>query len=188
VYGSTVGLIGSGTIGRAVIRRLGGFGCTILVTDPALDEPLPSTELVALHELLDRSDAVSLHVPLLDSTRGLISTDELARMKATAVLVNASRGHIVDETALYDALVSGEIAGAGLDVFAQEPPYDSPLLELPNVVATPHVGGLSHRAITAMTERATQSVVAVLEGRLPSDAINPAAMDNFPRPATNHPN
>ncbi len=184
VFESTVGLVGSGTIGRAVIARLRGFGCTILVTDPALEQPLPGTELVDLDELLLRSDSVSLHVPLLDSTENLIGERELSLMKPSAVLVNASRGRIVDEVALHAALVAGEIAGAGFDVFAQEPPVNSSLLELPNVVLTPHVGGLSHRAIAAMTERATKSVSEVLRGLLPDDAVNPEAMGIFPRPET----
>ena len=174
--GSTVGLVGSGVIGRAVIRRLRAFGSRILVTDPVLTVADPGTELVDLDELLERSDVVSLHVPLLDETRDLIGARELALMKSDAVLVNASRGHIVDEIALADALREGEIRAAGLDVFAQEPPSGSALLDLPNVVLTPHVGGLSHRAIRAMTELATGVVLSVLAGETPDVVINPEAL------------
>lgn len=176
LVGSTVGLIGSGVIGRAVIRRVRAFGSRILVADPALTEAVDGTELVTLDELLVQSDVVSLHVPLLAQTRGLIGMRELALMKPTAVLVNASRGNIVDEAALDDALRSGGIRAAALDVFADEPPFDSALLELPNIVLTPHIGGISHRAIGAMTEMATASVLSVLRGQIPSVVINPEAV------------
>lgn len=162
MVGATVGLVGSGVIGRAVIRRVRAFGSRVLVCDPALATPDPGTELCALDDLLTSSDVISIHVPLLDGTRGLIGARELALMKPTAVLVNASRGHIVDEDALVDALQRGEIAAAALDVFAEEPPFGSTLLDLPNVVVTPHVGGLSTRSIAEMTQRATASVLEVL--------------------------
>ena len=93
-------------------------------------------------------------------------------MRPTAVLVNASRGHIVDETALADALRNGRLAAAGLDVFAEEPPFDSELLDLPNVIVTPHVAGISHRAIAAMNEVATRAVIAVLSGEMPPNVVN----------------
>lgn len=162
MVGATVGLVGSGVIGRAVIRRVRAFGSRVLVCDPALTTPDAGTELFALDDLLASSDVISIHVPLLDGTRGLIGARELALMKPTAVLVNASRGHIVDENALVDALQRGEIAAAALDVFAEEPPFGSTLLDLPNVVLTPHVGGLSARSIAEMTRRATASVLEVL--------------------------
>ncbi len=172
LVGATVGVIGSGTIGRGVIRRVLAFGSRVLVCDPVLMTPPEGTELVPLDQLLSESDVVTLHVPLLDQTRGLIGAHELALMKPTAVLVNASRGHIVDETALAAALRNGRLAAAGLDVFAEEPPFDSELLDLPNVLVTPHVGGISHRAITAMNEVATRSVIAVLRGTMPPNVVN----------------
>ena len=144
--------------------------------DPALTEPLECTELVSLDELLERSDVVSLHVPLLEQTRGLIGARELGLMKPTAVLVNASRGNIVDEAALEGALRSGAIRAAALDVFSDEPPFDSALLALPNMILTPHVGGISHRAIRAMTEMATASVLGVLRGQMPAVVINPEVL------------
>ncbi len=170
---STVGLVGSGRVGRAVVRRLRGFGSTILVCDPALARPDEGTKLVGLDELLAGSDVVSIHVPLLPETRGLIGPRELAMMRPTAVLVNAARGHIVDEVALAEALRGHRLAGAALDVFADEPPFDSELLELRNVIVTPHVGGLSHSSIAAMTRQATRSLVEVLSGEIPAGAVNP---------------
>jgi phosphoglycerate dehydrogenase-like enzyme len=175
MVGATVGVIGSGAIGRAVIRRVLAFGSRVLVYDPALTVPPDGTVLVALDALLSQSDVVTLHVPLLDQTRGLIGTRELALMKPTAVLVNASRGGVVDEIALADALRSRRLAAAGLDVFAEEPPFDSELLDLPNVLVTPHVAGISHRSIAAMNEMATRAVIAVLSGEVPPNVVNTVA-------------
>lgn len=171
----TVGIIGSGRIGRAVIARLRPFGSAILVTDPALDDAPEGTEFVALDALLARSDVVSLHVPLLPQTRGLIGARELALMQPHAMLINTARGQVVDEDALVAALREGRLAGAGIDAFATEPPFGSPLLELANVIVTPHVGGLSHRSIADMTAMATASVVAVLRGEIPVGTVNPEA-------------
>ena len=175
LWRSTVGIVGSGRIGRAVVRRLRGFGCAILVSDPALEQPDEGTRLVSLDELLAESDVVSLHVPLLPETRGLIGRRELALMRPTAVLVNAARGHIVDEAELAAALRGGRLAGAALDVFAEEPPFDSELLELRNVIVTPHVAGMSVGSIAAMTEQASRSVVEVLHGGVPVGTVNPEA-------------
>ncbi len=175
LFGATVGLIGSGNIGRAVIRRLLAFRSNVLVADPGLAIAPEGTQLVDLVTLLSQSDVVSLHVPLLDQTRGLIGADQLALMRPSAVLVNCSRGHIVDETALARALTSRQLAGAALDVFADEPPFDSELLSVPNLVLTPHVGGLSTRSVAAMTQRASRAVIDVLSGRRPADTVNPAA-------------
>jgi D-3-phosphoglycerate dehydrogenase len=172
MIGATVGLIGCGVIGQAVIRRVLAFGSRVLVNDPALTEPPAGTELCSLDGLLSSSDVISIHAPLVDGTRGLIGAGELSSMKSGAVLVNAARGHIVDELALADALRSGHLAAAALDVFAEEPPFDSELLALPNTILTPHIGGLSTRAIAEMTERATASVLQVLRGEVAVDAIN----------------
>ncbi|MGZ4701895.1 MAG: phosphoglycerate dehydrogenase [Ilumatobacteraceae bacterium] len=172
LVGATVGVIGSGAIGRGVIRRVLAFGSRVLVCDPVLTAAPEGTELVTLDQLLSQSDVVTLHVPLLEQTRGLIGARELALMRPTAVLVNASRGHIVDEAALADALRNHRLAAAGLDVFAEEPPFASELLDLPNVIVTPHVAGISHRAIAAMNEVATRSVIAVLSGDVPANVVN----------------
>ena len=184
LYGATVGLIGSGVIGRAVIRRLLAFGTEVLVYDPFLDSTPMGTELVDLPTLLSRSDAITVHAPLTDGTRGLLGAEEFAAMKPGSFVVNVSRGGILDEHALAESIRSGHLAGAGLDTFEREPIGDSPLLEFPTVLMSPHIAGLSHRSITAMTEQATQSVLDVLDGRLPASAVNPDALGSQRRTAT----
>ncbi len=191
LHGSTVGLVGYGRIGRLVARLLRGFGVTILATDPSVgdgdgDGAGDDVTLVDLAELLEASDVVSLHAPLQPSTAGLIGQAELARMRPGAVLINTARGGMVDEEALVAALRDGRLGGAGLDVFADEPPHGSPLLELPSVVATAHIGGLSERSTTDMTRRATESVIDVLAGRRPRDVANPVVLEalRLARPMT----
>ncbi len=172
LHRTTVGLVGFGGIGRAVARRLEGFDVELLVCDPA--EP---RDTVGLAELLRRSDVVSLHLPLEASTRGLIGTEELALMRREAVLVNTSRGGLVDERALARALAGGRLRAAALDVFDDEPAVPASLVALPNVVLTPHIGGLSERSIARMTERATTHVLDVLRGRPDATAVaNPAVL------------
>ena len=174
---TTVGLVGYGDIGRAVARRLRGFDVDLLVCDPASHDR-GDVESVGLPELLRRSDVVSLHVPLTDTTIGLIGAPELALMPRSAVLVNTSRGGLVDEAALADALRAGRLRGAALDVFADEPSVPLPLAGLRNVILTPHIGGLSERSIGSMTERATSHVLDVLRGAPdPSAVANPAVLD-----------
>ena len=173
--GSTVGLVGYGRIGRLVADRLSGFGVTILASDPV--EPADDRIGVeSLDELLASSDIVSVHVPLLPSTRGLIGAAELRRMPGHAVLINTSRGEIVDEKALARELAAGRLRGAALDVFQDEPPRGSALLSLPNVVLSPHNAGLSAQSVDHMLRRATRSVVDVLSGRLPADVANPGVL------------
>jgi phosphoglycerate dehydrogenase-like enzyme len=165
--GSTVGLMGCGSIGRLVAARLAGFGVELLIHDPALgDESSP------LDELLGRSHVVSLHCPLLPSTRHLINAETLRLMRPEAVLVNTARGPIVEEAALVEALRSGVIAGAALDVFEVEPPGESPLLAMDNVVVSPHVAGISTVSVAEMTRRATQAVLDVAAGRAPTHLVN----------------
>lgn len=171
--GRTVGLVGYGNIGRRVARRLSGFEVEVLVADPALTDS-PGPRLMTLAELLARADIVSLHTPLMPATRHLIDEQALRTMRPHAVLINTSRGEVVDEGALFRALRDGVIAGAALDVFEVEPPHDSPLMDLPNVVVSPHVGGLSTTSVAEMTRRATESVIDVLAGRVPQGLANPA--------------
>lgn len=178
LYGATVGLIGSGVIGRAVIRRLRGFGSTILVYDPFVSHALEGTELVDLPTLLARSDVVTVHAPLTDGTRGLLGAEQFAAMKQGAYVVNVSRGGILDEQALADSITQGHVGGAGLDTFEREPIGDSPLRGLPTVILSPHIAGLSHRSIAAMTEAATQAVLDVVAGRLPAHPVNPEALSS----------
>jgi phosphoglycerate dehydrogenase-like enzyme len=172
---ATVGLVGLGSIGRLVRRRLSGFRTHVLACDPAAG-PEPDTELVELDELLRRADVVSLHLPLTSATRHLIDRRRLALMRPGAVLVNTARGALVDEDALADALESGRLRAAALDVFEREPPVRTRLLALPNVVLTPHVAGVSERSVEEMTRRATEAVLDVLAGRIPANLVNPEAL------------
>ena len=176
LYGATVGLIGSGAIGRAVIRRLRGFGATICVYDPFVDRAPEGTDLVDLSTLLNRSDVITVHAPLTDETRGLLGAEEFAAMKPGAYVVNVSRGGIIDEDALAASIASGHLGGAGLDTFEREPIGESPLRDLPTVIMSPHIAGLSHRSIEAMTEAATQAVLDVVAGRPPAHPVNPEAL------------
>ena len=166
--GKTVGLVGFGAIGRATARLLGGFGCRLLAYDPWCDTVTAvalNVTPVALDELVAASDFVSLHAPLSPETRGLVDAAFLARMKPGAALVNTARGELIDEAALYDALASGRLRGAALDAFAHEPPpADHPLLALPNVIATPHMGAHTDGATTTMGRMALADCVAVLRG------------------------
>ncbi|MEP7202014.1 MAG: phosphoglycerate dehydrogenase [Ilumatobacteraceae bacterium] len=168
--GATVGLVGYGAIGRLVAERLHGFRVELLIHDPALgDDSTP------LDDVLRRSDVISLHCPLLPATRHLINADALHMMKPDAVLVNAARGAIVDEAALIEALRSGVISGAALDVFETEPPAGSPLLTMDNVVVSPHVAGISTVSVAEMCRLATQAVLDVFAGRPPSHVVNSSA-------------
>jgi phosphoglycerate dehydrogenase-like enzyme len=159
--GCTVGLIGYGNIGRLVARRLAGFGVDLLVSDPMLGQS-DSPRSVELAELLAHSDVVSLHTPLIPATTNLIDQAALQLMQPHAVLVNTSRGGVVDEAALIRALAEGVIAGAALDVFETEPPIASPLLAMPNVVVSPHVAGISTTSLELMMRLATASVIDVI--------------------------
>jgi phosphoglycerate dehydrogenase-like enzyme len=172
--GATVGLVGYGAIGRLVRRRLSGFGVRVLVCDPHLGEAA-GVERVALETLLSASDVVSLHLPLTAATRGLLDRERLALLRPHAVLVNTARGGLVDEDALADALERGALRAAGLDVLAFEPPGATRLRELPNVVLSPHVAGLSQRSVAEMTRRAADAVLDVLEGRRPDGLVRAGA-------------
>ena len=157
----TVGIIGCGHIGKDLTPILRTFGCTVLAHD-LLDFPefyaAHQVEPVGLEELLSRSDIVTLHVPLDNSTRNLLSAERLALMKPDALLINAARGGLVDEVALKAMLIDGRLAGAGFDVFATEPPEDYSLMQLPNFLATPHIGGSSEEAVLAMGRSAIRGL------------------------------
>lgn len=176
LHRTTVGLVGYGSIGQAVARRLRGFDVELLVCDPA-GRPDHGAKAVPLPVLLRRADVVSLHAPLTGGTRGLIGRDELSLMRPEAVLVNTSRGGLVDEHELAAALAAGRLRAAALDVFGDEPDVPSALARLPNVVLTPHIGGLSERSIATMTEQATSHVLDALRGA-PDTAVvaNPAVL------------
>jgi D-3-phosphoglycerate dehydrogenase len=175
LYRKTVGLIGLGRIGRGVAQRLKGFETTILAFDEKPDHDYVNAQgirLVDLPTLLRESDYISLHLPLTSASRNLIDAAALASMKKTAILVNAARGGLVDEPALLRALRSGELAGAGLDVFLGEgdPAARSvanELMSLPNVVVTPHVGGASREGLARANLIASQGIIAVFDGGSP---------------------
>jgi phosphoglycerate dehydrogenase-like enzyme len=168
--GATVGLVGYGAIGRQVRRRLSGFGARVLVCDPYLGAAA-GVEPVGLDALLAASDIVSLHLPLTPTTHGLLDRGRLALLRPQAVLVNTARGGLVDEDALADALECGALRAAALDVLAFEPPGPTRLRELPNVILSPHVAGLSDRSVREMTRHATNAVLDVLDGREPSGLV-----------------
>lgn len=175
LQGKTVGIVGIGQIGQAMARRCVAFGMDVIYADefeldPDTAAALGGARKVSVDELLATADVVSLHCPLMDSTRHLINADSLKRMKKTAYVVNSARGPVIDEAALVDALKSGEIAGAGLDVFENEPAVHPGLLECENVVLLPHLGSATTETRTAMAELAAQNVVALLDG---AEALTP---------------
>jgi glyoxylate reductase len=165
LHGATVGIVGFGRIGQAVARRLAGFGCEVLHTSRSGG--------VALQELLDRSDFVSVHTPLTPDTRGLIDAAALERMKPTAYLVNTARGPVVDSAALVDALNAGSIAGAALDVTDPEPlPADHPLVDVPNLLVLPHLGSATHATRERMADMAVDNLLAGLRGDAMPHQVN----------------
>lgn len=169
VHGSTVGIVGLGRIGAAVARRLLGFGCRIVYSGPRprpeLAEPLGATYL-SFEQLLAESDFVSIHCPLNDATRHLFGAAAFSSMKPTAILINTSRGPVVDQEALYQALKRGQIAAAGLDVTTPEPlPVDNPLFTLPNCVVLPHIGSASIATRLHMALMAAENLIAGVEGK-----------------------
>lgn len=170
-----LGIVGTGDIGRKVARLGAGIGMRILCHSRTQDQAWADeigARYVPLDELLKASDVVSLHVALTEHTRNLISESELSLMKPSSILVNTSRGEVVDEAALFQALKDGRVLGAGLDVFAQEPVGQSPLVELDNVVLTPHCSGLTEDSAHAMSAGAAVNVVQALQGRTPDNAVN----------------
>ncbi len=174
VHRATLGIVGMGRIGRAVARRASGFAMRLLYTDArrnAEAERELGARFVPLDELLRESDFVSLHVPLLPETRHLIDATRLATMKPSAILVNTSRGPVVDEKALADALRAGVIAGAGLDVYEREPAVEPALLTLENVVLLPHIASASAATRTRMAVRAAENVLAFLDGKPLLDSV-----------------
>ena len=181
IYGATMGIIGLGRIGSAVARRACGFNMRVLYHSThrnELAEQELGVEYARLDELLSQSDFVVIMTPLTPQTRNLIGARELALMKPTAVLINAARGGIVDEQALYDALKSGVIWAAGLDVFEQEPAMpDHPLLSLPNVTALPHIGSASIRTRVRMAKLAAENLLDGLAGKVPKCLVNKEVME-----------
>ena len=179
----TVGLVGCGSVGRATARRLRALGSRVLAADPFADPAViaaAGAELVPLEEMLERSDLVSVHALLRDSTRGLLGKSELARMKDGAYLVNTARFEIVDEEPLMEALRSGRIAGAAFDHFRNEfLPADHELCGMPNVVLTPHIGGTTEEVEVEQTDLVVAGITSLLNGEDPINVANPEAVEAF---------
>jgi D-3-phosphoglycerate dehydrogenase/(S)-sulfolactate dehydrogenase len=173
--GNTIGLVGLGRIGKAMVPRCQGLGLKVLAYDPFADQAWAAAhqvELVAMDRLLELSDIVSLHMPCTAETVDLINASTLSRMKRGGVLLNTSRGGLVDEDALAAALNSGQLFGAGLDVCKVEPlPAESPLRRCENIVFAPHLGGIDQDALNAMGKLAAQCLVDLLQGRWPEPCV-----------------
>ncbi len=175
LHGKTLGIVGLGRVGVLVAQRMAAFGMQVIAHDPYVQPGRGAqmgVRMVGLPELMTGSDVVSVHLPRTPETLGLVGADQLALARPGLILVNAARGGIVDEDALLDALTSGRVAAAGLDVFAQEPCTDSPLLALPTVVATPHLGAATHEAQEKAGLAVARSVRLALAGELVPDAVN----------------
>jgi glyoxylate reductase len=179
VYGKTIGLVGVGRIGQATARRARGFGLKILYTArhrrPEAEQEL-GMEYVTLDQLLAQSDFVSLHPPLNAETRHMISDREFALMKPTAFIINTARGAIIDEAALVRALKKNRIAGAGLDVFENEPKVPPALLKMKNVVLTPHLGSAVMEVRDQMANIVVDNIQALIDGRTPPNCVNPQVL------------
>ncbi|GAA1512428.1 phosphoglycerate dehydrogenase [Agromyces terreus] len=187
LYEKTVGIIGLGRIGALITARLQAFGMNVIAYDPYITAARAQqlgVHNVTLDELLERSDFVTIHMPRTPETLGMIGTEQLAKMKKTAYVVNVARGGLIDEEALHDALANGVIAGAALDVFVQEPPKESPLLGLPNIIVTPHLGASTDDAQEKAGVSVAKSVRLALAGELVPDAVNVAGgvIDQYVRP------
>ncbi len=173
--GRTLGIVGLGKIGQAIALRARAMEMVVLGVDPFVTAEQAANhgvELVDFDTLLDRADVVTVHVPLTRQTRGLLGREALARLRPGAIILNAARGGIVDEAALAEALTSGHIAGAGIDVFETEPPTDSPLLAAPNTLLTPHLGASTAEAQVLVSEEVAAQVLDVLDGRSARYAVN----------------
>jgi D-3-phosphoglycerate dehydrogenase len=177
LHGETVGIVGLGNIGSAFARRVAALETTVIACDPYVDDARFATlgvERVSLETLAERSDYVSVHTLLNAETRHLIGEAFLSRMKPTAILINTSRGPVVDEAALTRALRDKRLAGAALDVWEQEPvAADNPLLGMPNVIATPHAAYFSTPAVAAVPRRCGEEIARVLTGERPLNVVNP---------------
>nr|MDO8099050.1 D-glycerate dehydrogenase [Candidatus Njordarchaeota archaeon] len=180
VYGKTLGIMGLGRIGQAIARRAKGFNMEILYYDEERNPKLESelgVKYADVDTVFRESDFVTVHVPLTEKTRDFVGEKQLNLMKKTAILVNTSRGPVVDENALYKALKEGRIAGAGLDVYQKEPiEMSNPLIKLNNTVLLPHIGSASVETRTKMAVMAIENAIAALEGKVPPNLANPEVL------------
>jgi D-3-phosphoglycerate dehydrogenase len=175
IFGKTVGVVGLGRIGQLVAQRLAAFGTHIVAYDPYVSSARAAQlgiELLDLDELLSRADFISVHLPKTKETAGLINKEALAKTKPGVIIVNAARGGLVDEEALAEAVASGHVRGAGIDVFASEPTTDSPLFDLPQVIVTPHLGASTAEAQDRAGTDVAESVKLALAGEFVPDAVN----------------
>lgn len=176
--GKVLGIVGFGRIARCLAAKASGIGFSrMLVCDPLLndaDAMAAGVEKVTLEQLCQQADLISLHVPLSEKTRHLIGVEQLALMKPTTIVVNTSRGGLIDENALYQALIENRLFAAGLDVFEQEPVrQDHPLLTLPNVICTDHTAWFTEESVTELQRKAAQEVLRIFEGNKPLNWVNP---------------
>lgn len=168
LYGKTLGIIGLGAIGKRVAACAEGFNMDLLAFDPYISNDYCNKHSITATDfktLITKADFITLHLPLNDGTYHLIDRNAIAAMKPTAIIVNASRGGIIDESAAYEALSENKLGGLGLDAFEQEPPQASPLFSLPNVITTPHAGAHTAEAAAAMADMAVNNLINMLEGR-----------------------
>jgi glyoxylate reductase len=177
VFGATLGIIGIGRIGRGVAHRAKGFNMRVIYYDPNPLSPEAQQSLgatpVDLKRLLAESDFVSIHVPLTPQTHHLLSTPQFESMKRTAIVINTSRGSVVDEAALVEALTAKKIAGAGLDVYEREPAVHPGLIPMPNVVLAPHIASGTTRTRSEMSAMAARNMATALRGGRPPNLLNP---------------
>ncbi|WP_298119652.1 phosphoglycerate dehydrogenase [uncultured Aurantimicrobium sp.] len=188
LYEKTIGIIGLGRIGALISERMKAFGTKVVAYDPYVTSARAQqlgVQLLSLDELIETSDFITIHMPKTPETTGMIGTAQLSAMKPTAYVINVARGGLIDEAALYEALTNNVIAGAGLDVFVSEPPTGSPLLGLPNVITTPHLGASTDEAQEKAGISVAKSVRLALSGELVPDAVNVAGgvIDPYVRPA-----
>ena len=177
ITGSTVGIVGFGAIGQYVAKLLRGFDCNVIAYDPFPNQKVAEeykVKMVSLEELFKTADSISVHVPYMKETHNLINAKLLGMMKPTSVIVNTSRGNIINEDDLYDALSQNKIAGAGLDVFAVEPlPLNSLLLKLDNIILTPHTSSQTEESLWRIYEMAIDITADFFEGRESKNILNP---------------
>lgn len=179
IVGKTLGIVGAGRVGMTLAKRASGFEMKIIYSDSRTNETLEKemgAQKVDFETLLQEADFVSIHTPLTPETHHMMGTEQFAKMKATAILINTSRGPVVDELALVEALRTGQIWGAGLDVYEKEPFVTPQLLELDNVVMTPHIGTATPDTRRGMAELAAQNVLDIFAGKSPLGLVNPEVM------------
>lgn len=173
--GKVMGIMGLGAIGKNVARYAQGFGMNVMAYDPYINEVYArenNIKVASFEEVIKQADIISLHLPLTKETKHLFNANVMADMKKTAIIINTSRGGIIDEDAAYELLKKGELGGLGLDAFEIEPPTASPLFELNNVVVTPHTGAHTHEATENMANSAVKNLIDVLSGKECSNIVN----------------